>query len=178
MSVAAKPITGNHRVYSITMHVSHELDTDALAKMKARPVILPDGELDEQAIADLQSAAIEAELKLEEEGLELLDDFGDDYGISGSCTCGKSEPNTQDAISPSIILNVCYDPPRLTDEQRRQIDRMPFSETSHVTVKWKARRIKVNGSVFREYDDAIEEIVRLAKDHLKSIDRLKGAKDE
>ena len=112
----------------------------------------------------------QAEMYLEDAGLEIIDfDDSDASETSRYYTLADAETHRNGTSKYVIFLRISDHVPKLRDEQYQRIKRRWRATAASLGVKYKVRKITVNGATFYDYDSACDEILRLATDWQKLL---------
>ena len=157
---------------TIDVDVYWQFYDNHIAAGKVANIIKPDGELDEQAYLDYMAFIEEAEYRMVDVGLKIL-----------QRTVSQSFPNTShyytlcnerqyenDTMKYIIFLRISDHTPKLTPEQIELVRKKRTNTANAYGVKWKLAYFLVNKSKFIDYDQAIEEMERLAKDYMRRLE--------
>lgn len=155
------------RIYrSLTIDVCVEFEIDSASVAAAiQPVKQDDDTIDEQALTEYDAFITQAEMYLEDAGFEIIDfDDSDASDTLRYYTLADAESHRHGTSKYVIFLRISDHVPKLRDEQYQRIKRRWRDTAATLGVKYKVRKITVNGATFYDYDSACDEILRLATD--------------
>ena len=152
------------RSLAINVCVEFEIDSASVAAA-IQPVKQSDGTIDEQALTEYDAFITQAEMYLEDAGLEIIDfDDSNASATSRYYTLADAEAHRNGTSKYVIFLRISDHVPKLRAEQYQRIKRRWRGTAATLGVKYKVRKITVNSATFYDYDSACDEILRLATD--------------
>ena len=157
------------RSLAINVCVEFEIDSASVAAA-IQPVKQSDGTIDEQALTEYDAFITQAEMYLEDAGLEIIDfDDSNASATSRYYTLADTEAHRNGTSKYVIFLCISDHVPKLRAEQYQRIKRRWRGTAATLGVKYKVRKITVNSATFYDYDSACDEILRLATDWQKLL---------